>query len=279
LEAEALILDDSAASSYDSSASDSRSPSPAAQECTWTTYQNTRQHSDFVPQQRSVALGMTGSDHVIAADAEANIIQGDRHLLPMYHQPLCNRNRGDAATLPRNAGEKRTYPVNFDSDPFGGRRSKSARISSKRQDQIYMGTAASPALEVLVAVPVALKTECASNKAQPQPSVSFSARPSATHSICKTTILQCCKFTSKQTQQACKGQLSIVTHKRGHLAVACSSRHQWVWCDLCCTCNSAKGSNSDKRQRGCTVSTHWYERDAFDTGSRNHMNVHKVTNK
>ena len=93
---------------------------------------------------------------------------------------------------------------------------------------------------------------------------------------CKTTVLQCCKFTSKQTQQACKGQLTIVPHKRGHLAVSCSSRHQWVWCSLCCNCHAgAKGGNINGRNRGCTVPTHWFERDAFDTGARNHMNVHK----
>ena len=219
-------------------------------------------------------MGLIRSEHVIAADAASHVIQGDPHLLPTYHQRLPHYSRGDAAILPINAGEKRTHPVNFDADLACGRRSKSARISSKRKDEIYKETAASPAPGVIVA----MKTECASNKAQQESSVCFPARPSAPQSNCKTTILQCCKFTSKHTQQACKGQLSIVTHKRGHLAVACSARHQWVWCDLCCTCNSAKGSSSDRRQRGCTVSTHWYERDAFDTGSRNHMNVHK-TNK
>mmetsp|Transcript_37483 Transcript_37483/g.118202 ORF Transcript_37483/g.118202 Transcript_37483/m.118202 type:complete len:389 (+) Transcript_37483:246-1412(+) len=86
-------------------------------------------------------------------------------------------------------------------------------------------------------------------------------------------LLPVCKFLSKQTGAACRGKLNVVSHKRGHLACACSSRHQWVWCPLCCNCRD--GETGDKNVRGCTIPTHWFERDAFDTGNRNHMNVHK----
>jgi len=86
-------------------------------------------------------------------------------------------------------------------------------------------------------------------------------------------LLPVCKFLSKQTGAACRGKLNVVSHKRGHLACACSSRHQWVWCPLCCNCRD--GETGEKNVRGCTIPTHWFERDAFDTGNRNHMNVHK----
>ncbi len=114
--------------------------------------------------------------------------------------------------------------------------------------------------------------------AVPIPGVHMSCASAGRAGSCKTTILQCCKFNSKQTQHACKGHLSIVTHKRGHLAVSCSTRHQWVWCPLCCNCNAGKGAVADGK-RGCAVSTHWYERDAFDTGARNHMNTHTTVSK
>ena len=93
---------------------------------------------------------------------------------------------------------------------------------------------------------------------------------------CKSTILQCCKFTSKQTHQTCRGYMRVVTHKRGYLTVSCSSKHQWVWCSLCCNCYDGKGLSQGFQHRGCDVPIHWFERDAFDTGARNHMNLHKV---
>ena len=86
----------------------------------------------------------------------------------------------------------------------------------------------------------------------------------------KTPMLPCCKFTSKQTQSACQGQLIIVPHKRGYTTAACPARHTWVWCSHCCKC-----STPGKEKLGCSVPVHWYERDAFDTGARNHMNVHR----
>jgi hypothetical protein len=124
-------------------------------------------------------------------------------------------------------------------------------------------------------------TSCSSASsalAVPSPGAHMSCALAGRAGSCKTTILQCCKFNSKHTQHSCKGQLSIVTHKRGHLAVSCSTRHQWVWCPLCCTCNAGKGAVADGK-RGCAVSTHWYERDAFDTGARNHMNTHASVSK
>lgn len=95
-------------------------------------------------------------------------------------------------------------------------------------------------------------------------------REEAPRTDLRTPLLRCCKFTSKHTQEACGGELIIVPHKREHLACACPSRHQWVWCPHCCTCQTP-----EKDKRGCSVATHWFERDAFDTGARNHMNVHK----
>ena len=92
-------------------------------------------------------------------------------------------------------------------------------------------------------------------------------------------ILQCCKFISKQTHQECTGSLSVVTHKRGHLTVSCSAKHQWVWCVLCCNCHNSKELNPGSQHPGCTNPSHWFERDAFDTGARNHMNVHKATSE
>jgi hypothetical protein len=158
-------------------------------------------------------------------------------------------------------------------------RPKSARISSKRtQDLLRIEAEAAATASAAAAVAAVAPLPPPSN-APVVEQVSPSCCPPtnrASQLPCKTTILQCCKFTSKQTQQACKGQLTIVPHKRGHLAVSCSSRHQWVWCSLCCNCHAgAKGGNIDGRNRGCTVATHWFERDAFDTGARNHMNVHK----
>lgn len=101
--------------------------------------------------------------------------------------------------------------------------------------------------------------------------VTKTARGSPKQLCCKNrdTILTRCKFSSKYSQEGCKEKLSIVTHKRGHFAVACGKKHQWVWCSHCCTC--AKGPG----QRGCTVTTHWFERDAFDTGARNHLTTHR----
>ena len=86
-------------------------------------------------------------------------------------------------------------------------------------------------------------------------------------------ILKCCKFVKKSTDHACTSPLKVVPHKRGHFTVACSARHQWVWCDMCCNCRGARDNKPG--ERGCIVPSHWYERDAFDTGARNHMNVHR----
>jgi len=166
-----------------------------------------------------------------------------------------------------HAGSKRLYPGEFlhhgiAFEAFAPRPKK--RISSKRMESLqhFAAEAVAP-----FPAPAALSAALASDPG----SFPFSPLVNSDSQLpSKKTMLQCCKFTSKHTQQACKGELTIVPHKRGHLAVSCSSRHQWVWCSACCNCHAGKG------QRGCTVPTHWFERDAFDTGARNHMNVHKA---
>lgn len=172
-------------------------------------------------------------------------------------------------------GLKRFCSEDFDVD-LDAARPKSRRIWSKRQDQILVEAEAAA---------VAAASAAAAAIHVPHPSVALLEQTSAqimsravrpSHLAAKTTILPCCKFTSKHSKQGCKGDLSIVAHKRGYLAVSCSARHQWVWCSLCCNCNSDKGLHADSRHRGCQVASHWFERDAFDTGARNHMNVHKT---
>ena len=182
----------------------------------------------------------------------------------------------------KHLGSKRLFPVEFLHHDFAfdafSPRPKSARISGKRtQDLLRIEAAAvasaSAAAAIALIPPVPSPSSVAALE-QARPLVFQPAANRASQTGGKTTILQCCKFTSKQTQQACKGQLTIVPHKRGHLAVSCSSRHQWVWCSMCCNCFTGSKSTNG-RHRGCSVPTHWFERDAFDTGARNHMNVHK----
>mmetsp|Transcript_40626 Transcript_40626/g.95464 ORF Transcript_40626/g.95464 Transcript_40626/m.95464 type:complete len:344 (-) Transcript_40626:319-1350(-) len=79
-------------------------------------------------------------------------------------------------------------------------------------------------------------------------------------------LLSTCKFTSKRYGQACTSVPVWTRHKRGHHACSCQHGHQWVWCQYCCDCAGAV--------QGCTEREHWFERDAFDTGRRNHMNRH-----
>jgi hypothetical protein len=88
-------------------------------------------------------------------------------------------------------------------------------------------------------------------------------------------MLKTCKFVSKRSGKICNGELSLAQHKRGYLAVSCTHGHQWVWCQHCCNCHpdSFQGQGQGKA-RGCSNSVHWFERDAFDTGRRNHMNRH-----
>ncbi|KAJ1485217.1 hypothetical protein T484DRAFT_1794445 [Baffinella frigidus] len=84
-------------------------------------------------------------------------------------------------------------------------------------------------------------------------------------------LLSTCKFVSKRTCVECPDVPRVATHKRGYLACACSQGHQWVWCAKCCACPRPAGSKT----RGCNNAAHWFERDAFDTGRRNHMNRHQ----
>ena len=138
-------------------------------------------------------------------------------------------------------------------------RPKSARISTQRMEVKVAAAAADAAQAAL--------------KEPPSSGGAASSRDPAPAGDGKPIVLPCCKFVGKQTQKGCKGKLHITPHKRGHLGVACSAgRHQWVWCALCCHCN---GGPTGRRQRGCTNPSHWFERDAFDTGARNHMSVHR----
>jgi len=90
-------------------------------------------------------------------------------------------------------------------------------------------------------------------------------------------ILSACKFFSKKNGSACSKEVHRVPHKRGHLTVACSDRHQWVWCPLCCDCERpGRPDSGNHSAQGCRNVQHWFERDSFDTGVRNHMNsLHK----
>jgi len=208
------------------------------------------------------------------------------HVMPMTWAgpmiPYYNGPQPAALQLPTKTlvGMKRFCTEDFDVD-LDAVRPKSRRIWSKRQDQILVEAEAEAAATAAAAAAATIHVPHPSVAMLDQTSaqmLSRAVRPSH-HQAAKTTILPCCKFTSKHSKQGCKGELSIVTHKRGYLAVSCSSRHQWVWCALCCNCNSDKGLHADSRHRGCQVASHWFERDAFDTGARNHMNVHKTGNK
>ena len=80
-------------------------------------------------------------------------------------------------------------------------------------------------------------------------------------------MLPNCKHVDRTVQQKqCTHALSIRKHKRGYLCVECNQGHQWVWCPHCCGCG--------KGVHGCSVASHWFERDSFDTGKRNHMQRH-----
>jgi hypothetical protein len=67
----------------------------------------------------------------------------------------------------------------------------------------------------------------------------------------------------------CHEALTVRAHKRGYLMVVCGHNHQWVWCAHCCDCGLST--------RGCIMPAHWMQRDAYDTGKRNHMQQHNET--
>mmetsp|Transcript_18734 Transcript_18734/g.51658 ORF Transcript_18734/g.51658 Transcript_18734/m.51658 type:complete len:206 (-) Transcript_18734:328-945(-) len=81
-----------------------------------------------------------------------------------------------------------------------------------------------------------------------------------------------CKFVERRSgeRKACKCVVTLKAHRRGYPSVACSVGHTWVWCKFCCTCQ-----NHGDRE-GCLNAAHWFERDSYDTGSRNHMQRHKA---
>jgi hypothetical protein len=79
-----------------------------------------------------------------------------------------------------------------------------------------------------------------------------------------------CKFVDRKTgaRQICPCTVTNKKHRRGYCSVACTVGHTWVWCQYCCDCVSEHG------QLGCSNAVHWFERDSFDTGRRNHMQRH-----
>jgi hypothetical protein len=80
-------------------------------------------------------------------------------------------------------------------------------------------------------------------------------------------VRACLQHLDKKTHtHQCHETLHIRPHKRGYLMVVCCRNHQWVWCERCCDCGL--GST------GCMMPAHWMQRDAFDTGKRNHMQQH-----
>jgi len=304
---EALILEDFAASSHEAGGCDVAAPAVAT--ATWS------HHEATVPRAWTAhpAMPAEPETYVLAAHRDAVLnaayvpavnpallphgvagIAGPSYSAPnsyhysapaSYHYASAPYNclPGPAVMDFKHQPVKRLCPIEFLEHDYVyeafAPRPKSARISSKRTQDLLRIEAEAAATASAAAAVAAIAPLPPPSNAPVLEQVSPSCCPPtnrASQLPCKTTILQCCKFTSKQTQQACKGQLTIVPHKRGHLAVSCSSRHQWVWCSLCCNCHAgAKGGNINGRNRGCTVPTHWFERDAFDTGARNHMNVHK----
>ena len=101
-----------------------------------------------------------------------------------------------------------------------------------------------------------------------------SSTSSAPASVSSTILLSTCKFVSKRTCVECPDAPRVATHKRGYLACACAQGHQWVWCAKCCACPRPTTTSAGTEFKGCDNGAHWFERDAFDTGRRNHMNRH-----
>jgi hypothetical protein len=126
------------------------------------------------------------------------------------------------------------------------------------QSQSLPGFSANPAPTLAAAAPVSVRQALGGGSA-------------ALSGLGTSVLLSTCKFVSKRTCVECPNVPQIATHKRGYLACACSQGHQWVWCAKCCACPRPAGSKT----RGCNNAAHWFERDAFDTGRRNHMNRHQ----
>jgi hypothetical protein len=116
--------------------------------------------------------------------------------------------------------------------------------------------------------PAAVSAACAPGASAP-PSAR-QALSGASAGVGSAVLLSTCKFVSKRTCVKCPDVPRPATHKRGYLACACSQGHQWIWCAKCCACPRPAGAQG----RGCNNAAHWFERDAFDTGQRNHMNRH-----
>ena len=86
----------------------------------------------------------------------------------------------------------------------------------------------------------------------------------------EVVTLQQCKHLDRATHTLqCHEALTVRAHKRGYLMVVCGHNHQWVWCAHCCDCGLST--------RGCIMPAHWMQRDAYDTGKRNHMQQHNET--
>mmetsp|Transcript_86614 Transcript_86614/g.231293 ORF Transcript_86614/g.231293 Transcript_86614/m.231293 type:complete len:307 (+) Transcript_86614:47-967(+) len=111
----------------------------------------------------------------------------------------------------------------------------------------------------------ARKAAAASSSHRCRPSCEEEASSGRDEGDGDVVILEECKFLSKRSGFRCPCLPAITNHKRGHLSVCCKNGHQWVWCRACCSC----GGGAERR--GCRQKAHWFERDAFDTGRRNHM--------
>ncbi len=104
------------------------------------------------------------------------------------------------------------------------------------------------------------------------PSAGFNNKSSAPSIPClpagEVRLLQSCKHTDRKlSRSSCPCEVRARPHKRGYLAVGCTSGHQYVWCASCCDCKIGNGV-------GCLSPLHWMERDSFDTGKRNHQQRH-----
>ncbi len=79
-----------------------------------------------------------------------------------------------------------------------------------------------------------------------------------------------CKFVDRRTgeRKSCGCAVARKKHRRGYASVSCTVGHTWVWCKHCCDCLN------DTDQQGCLNPQHWFERDSYDTGSRNHIQRH-----
>jgi len=131
-------------------------------------------------------------------------------VMPMACQPLFPHYSSPQTPDLRHIARQGTKRLRSESSCVGDLshvRPKSAR-KLKRQDQ----TAA------VAAVHVPLPNLAMLEHVSSFPCYPRNVRPN--HFPVRTTVLPCCKFTSKHSKEGCKRKPSIVKHKRGHLASA-----------------------------------------------------------